>query len=684
MITMIIKMASVTMAIVLVSALIWVVINDTKLKIRGKIIIGLVYATLAILSTHLGVDYVSMRLNVRDLGPLIAGIFFDPISGIIAGLIGGIERYIVGTYFNVGSYTTVACSVSTCLAGIFAAGISRYTRKGRRLALTLAFSIGAVMEVFHMYAILITHRDDMRMAFKVVDACSLPMITFTAIGMAITTMLLAIYIDGHEKYFAKRKKEETPVANVFQQRLFVIILALTLVNGIGSYAIQTESAYQNAISILNQGEENIRLHYNSTRIVSTKVTVGNNGVFCIYSDSDGKIKQGVQKGEFFSENEILHLRANIDKEYFKYQYFGIDSLCRVTRLDRSDVLLIILPTEEIFWFRNIGMYESGFSAVLLFTVVYVLITSLVNFIVVSKLERVNTSLEKITNGDLDEVVDVRDSSEFVKLSNSINETVGTLKEYIAAEKKRNEQELEVAKNIQLSALPTKFNFDSRDEFTLYAIMDAAKEVGGDFYDFYLADINKLVLVIADVSGKGIPGALFMMRAKTAIRSTRSSTLSASEILFNVNNALCEGNATDMFVTTWIGILDLKDGTLSCANCGHEFPILMRKDGEYEIYKDNHSLPLAALENTRAKEYVIKMNPGDHIFVYTDGVPEAINKSNEQYGIERLLKVLNDNKGIEPCEMLKKVRENVAYFANGADQFDDITLLECAFNRYSEK
>ena len=155
----------------------------------------------------------------------------------------------------------------------------------------------------------------------------------------------------------------------------------------------------------------------------------------------------------------------------------------------------------------------------------------------------------------------------------------------------------------------------------------------------------------------------------------------SDILFKVNNVLCEGNDADMFVTAWVGILDLSTGSIECANFGHEFPIVMRADGDYEIVKDVHTLPLATFENTKAKVYEIKLSIGDRIFLYTDGVPEATNKQNEQYGMNRLISALNRNKACTTEELLKIVRKDVAQFAEGTEQFDDITLLECEFTKY---
>ena len=231
----------------------------------------------------------------------------------------------------------------------------------------------------------------------------------------------------------------------------------------------------------------------------------------------------------------------------------------------------------------------------------------------------------------------------------------------------------MARTIQESALPRNFTFP-REDFEIYAIMNPAKEVGGDFYDFFFIDQNKFVLVIADVSGKGIPASLFMMRSKTAIRSVAEEGKSPAEIFYQVNNTLCEGNDAEMFVTVWIGIVDLETGLMQCANAGHEYPTLKHANGDFELIKDKHTLALAAMPGIRAKEYEIQMQPGDRLFVYTDGVPEAINEQTEQYGDQRMLQVLNRDKD-KPMELiLPDVRKDISNFVGKADQFDDITML----------
>ena len=255
-----------------------------------------------------------------------------------------------------------------------------------------------------------------------------------------------------------------------------------------------------------------------------------------------------------------------------------------------------------------------------------------------------------------------------------------LKSYIAAAEQRIAQELEFAKTIQDSALPKNFEFPG-DRFEIYATMEPAKEVGGDFYDFFFVGQDKFCIVIADVSGKGIPAALFMMRGKTAIRTMAESGLSPAEVLEKANNTLCEGNDADMFITAWIGILDIRTGLMKCANAGHEYPMIKREGGDYELFKDKHSAAVAVMEGMKFKEYELQLNRGDTIFVYTDGLPEGINKDKVQFGTERTLEVLNKNKDVSMERLLPRVSRELHDFVGDEVQFDDETMVGFKFIGY---
>ncbi len=253
---------------------------------------------------------------------------------------------------------------------------------------------------------------------------------------------------------------------------------------------------------------------------------------------------------------------------------------------------------------------------------------------------------------------------------------------LTAEKMRSEQEkqrigaeLNVATQIQADMLPRIFPaFPDRKEFDIYASMTPAKEVGGDFYDFFLVDDDHIALVMADVSGKGVPAALFMVIAKTLIKNRAQLGESPAEVLKNVNEQLCEGNEAELFVTVWLAIIEISTGKGIAANAGHEHPVIRRADGQYELVTYRHSPAVATMEGIRFKEHPFELHPGDRLFVYTDGVPEATNADNELFGSERMLEALNRDPGAEPEELLRNVREGIDAFVGDAPQFDDITML----------
>lgn len=246
---------------------------------------------------------------------------------------------------------------------------------------------------------------------------------------------------------------------------------------------------------------------------------------------------------------------------------------------------------------------------------------------------------------------------------------------VTAEKERIGAELSLATNIQASMLPHIFPaFPTRNEFDIYASMDPAKEVGGDFYDYFLIDDNHLGLVIADVSGKGVPAALFMMASKIILQSVAVLGHSPAEILRRTNEAVCSNNEAEMFVTVWLGILDLTTGKLVAANAGHEFPAIRQPGGPFELYKDKHGFVIGGMTGVRYKEYEIQLQPGSKLFVYTDGVAEATNAEKELFGTDRMIDALNRDPDASPQDLLRNVRAEVDGFVKDAEQFDDLTML----------
>jgi len=271
------------------------------------------------------------------------------------------------------------------------------------------------------------------------------------------------------------------------------------------------------------------------------------------------------------------------------------------------------------------------------------------------------------------------SEDIVSLTAEIDDYMHKI-ETISADKERIRSELTLASRIQASMLPNLFPpFPDRKEFDIYASMDPAKEVGGDFYDFFLVDDDHLGVLIADVSGKGVPAALFMMASKILLQTTAMLGLSPAAILTRVNEAICSNNEEQMFVTVWMGILEISTGRLTCANAGHEYPVLRRDGRSFELFKDRHGFVIGGMEGMRYKEYELQLEPGSRLFVYTDGVPEATNEQQELFGTQRMIGALNRDPGASPKDILKNVRKAVDDFVLDAEQFDDLTMLCLQYN-----
>ena len=289
-------------------------------------------------------------------------------------------------------------------------------------------------------------------------------------------------------------------------------------------------------------------------------------------------------------------------------------------------------------------------------------------------------VENLENEDSIDV-SVKTGNEIEELFDSFKEMYGDVQDYIkklegvTAEKERIGAELDVAKHIQASMLPCIFPaFPERNEIDIFATMDPAKEVGGDFYDFFMVDERHLAIVMADVSGKGVPAALFMVIGKTLIKDHTFPDRDLGEVFTAVNNLLCEANSEGLFITAFEGVLDLVTGEFTFVNAGHEMPFICKAGGNFEPYKIRAGFVLAGMENMKYKAGTMQLDVGDKIFQYTDGVTEATNVNNELYGMERLGAILNKVKNGTPHDILPAVKKDIDEFVGEAPQFDDITML----------
>ena len=326
------------------------------------------------------------------------------------------------------------------------------------------------------------------------------------------------------------------------------------------------------------------------------------------------------------------------------------------------------------------------SAVFYQLVLSVICLALIGHYIIRPLKEVQGDIRfykdtKRSKDVIDSLSKIKSRNEIGQLAEDVIELTREIDDYtkkiaaISAEEERIGTELALAFRIQEAMLPMIFPpFPDRKEFDIYASMDPAKEVGGDFYDFFFIDDDHLCLVIADVSGKGIPAAMFMTISKIILANTAKLGKSPAETLENANTAICPNNREEMFVTVWMGILELSTGILTASNAGHEYPILRGPGGKFEIIKNRHSFVIGGMEGVKYHSYEMRIAPGSTLFLYTDGLPEATDAENCMFGTDRILAVLNKNPDQDPEQILHTMTDAVNDFVKDAEQFDDLTML----------
>ena len=763
-------------------------------KIYQEIIIGIVFGLYAICSTEflgivVGHDEIKAVANARDAGPICAGLFFGGPAGLIAGIIGGVERLISGL-LGKGPYTIIACSVSTALAGLIAWAARKFMLENRRPSVVFATVAAIIMEVIHLTLVFVTHLNDTEYAMEIVKICTLPMILANGIALLLSALGIAIL----SMIIHKDEDRQIMISEQIQKWLLLVVFVAYLLTTSFVFTIQTNTAktdVDNLLSlnitdiknsteyILTEEPMNVELlskahlireeiESDPTRDLNELVTFHGIYEICI-ADKKGNVVQSTQGYENYnmyedeqsvifmeliknpdvyevvqsfreigydftrrkfagvklSGNRLLQISYDEDLFYENItneitdlvvnRHIGAEGQFIILNVDGTSlinplnieldelsqydeltsfktkvndekyvgmyqkvdnyVICGFINESDAYKTRNNALYINSFMEVIVFGILFTITYFLIDKLVVKNLKKVNNNLSQISAGKLDVVVDVNNNLEFSNLSTDINKTVDTLKRYIKDAETKMDKELALAKSIQASALPNIFPaYPNIESFDIYASMRPAKEVGGDFYDFYMLDNNRLAFVIADVSGKGIPAAMFMMRSKTLIKNLAEMNLDVNEILRRANNNLCEGNEAEMFVTCWMGILDLSTGHLTYANAGHNPPLLYQKDSGYNYLRSRPGFVLAGLENVGYKLNEIDLHEGDRLFLYTDGVVEATNVNDELFGEERLQQYLNSHLEYANKEAIRGIKTNIDIFAGEREQFDDITML----------
>ncbi len=764
-----------------------------------QVFVGVFFGAFACLGTEYGVDVGGALANTRDASILCAGLIFGGPAGIIAGVIGGVYRY-VAVAWGAGAYTRVACSLACFIGGFYSAFLRKWIFENKIPGWIMGFFTGVVLEAVHINLLFITNMQDLNKTVAIIKVLTTPM--FICNGLAVALAIIAVTLIGHRELIHHYSKETTTILTSVQRWLFLVVIVTFLITSSFTFILQTGSCTDSVRRQLSTVIDDVKKDVNDAsdlnllavtrriaaeiersekitqetllriagwnevseiNIVSAEniITDSTNPIFLGYDMASGE--QSEVFGELLTrENEIVqgyqpmaydetvsrkyagvkfnrrpgYVQVGYDSAHFHEDFYlriesasqnkhigkqggvvvlgnnaifvsdkltdldldaerlgyildghegyelytmelnGTEYYCMYDQTEGVRVLALY-PYEEATFNRDIALYLNSFLQIIVFAVLFILIYLLIKIKVVNSVQKVNARLAEITNGNLNVVVDVRDSQEFYSLSDDINATVNTLKRYIQEASDRINVELEYARNIQASALPSlEPHFVNRKDFEIYATMDPAKEIGGDFYDFYMIDDSHLAFTVADVSGKGIPGAMFMMTSKTMLRNVADTGLPVEQIMTTANEKLCENNDANMFVTVWLGILDLKSGHVEYANAGHNPAWIRRADGTFEMLPTKPGLVLAAMEGIKYRKQEFDLYPGDTLFLYTDGVTDATNASEELFGNDRLLEGLNQSyHSDEDLKVfLTGVKKEVDNFVQDAPQFDDITMM----------
>ena len=398
-----------------------------------------------------------------------------------------------------------------------------------------------------------------------------------------------------------------------------------------------------------------------------------------------KVIQEIQEAMRGAVSGKPQVALSKDRKFFDYFYY-------MTSFDDHDVL-IVLTINGLRIKEEVMGYLKDFGR--LFAILLVALAAgcmlMLYYMVLSPLKKVheNISLYKETKDSrtvAENLLKIDSHNEIAELSADLAEMTEELTAYMEqneeaiAKEEHDRTELALAGKIQAAMLPSVFPpYPDRKDFEIYASMTPAREVGGDFYEFFLVDDSHLCMMIADVSGKGIPAALFMMAAKILLEHNVKMGKSPAQVLSDVNTAICNKNVVDMFITVWLGIIDLGCGKMICANAGHEYPILKKAGGLYEIVKDKHDLVLGAMKELDYSEYELSMDPGSSLFVYTDGLTEAVDPDQKMFGTDRIVEELNREPDRSPEEVLRGMKEAVDEFVKGQESFDDLTMVGFSYH-----
>lgn len=543
------------------------------------------------------------------------------------------------------------------------------------------------------------HMDDMQNATMVMYNVFLPLLLSNAAVVGVSffiTSFMDMRFKGHkikDIIFSKDIFFTQDLFFSFQFWLLVIIcfafatnvIAMSFFNDRMSVA-STETRFKSDLTsmqkLIVQDAETLQVsHVGMAKVYARDWSDPEVAQYFIVNTATGEILSSERAvPELFTEAmtkpELDLFETNINGTHYYVDYVNLE-----------DFTIVQYSIEKYEMFiPHLNSSFTMFLQIVVFGIMMFSVFMLLKKLVGENLLKINESLEAITSGNLDTKVDVYSHKEFAALSDRINATVDTLKDYIQAEADRFKEDFEMARQIQLSALPNVFPpFPDNKEIDLHAKYQSAKEVGGDFYDYYFVNKNTLAFLIADVSGKGIPAAMFMMRAKTAIRVFAEKHLDAAKTLEATNDYLNENNEAELFVTCWLGFINTETGLMQYATAGHNPPVVINEEtGKCEFLDAPISLVLGGMEGIKYNNAEYQMQPGEKLLLYTDGITEAHNEKSELYGDDTVVDFAKKNIKADVTTLCDNLFQDVENFAGEADQFDDETVLAFVYNGAPKK
>ena len=759
------------------------------------LIIGALFGAASVFATEYAVDVGGTFATAADVAPLCAGLFFGGPAGIVAGLIGGAERYLAIAW-GADIYLQLAETISIIFAGFFAAFLRGRLFDHNYPAAGVAAATGIVMAIIRMTIVFLTHAAEAGEAFEVVKLCTVP----TVVASAVALFVAGIGVGIIEMCFEGRSHHQKTITQRVQGSLIIVVIIAYVVTTLLVYALQTSTADFNAANTIDTNLDDVksdvidsadnglldtlravRDEYVSSPKLTLPELAETHGVDEInLVDADGVVAKSTDEayvgtnindreetrafssllGESGAEERIREAKKDASQEDSpKMKYAGIrlaeggyleigipreaydeavtanavmftenrhignegyilvansegivvngksaGAVLAAVGLGTSEtpsyggvlkqnvagvpsvykyveaegyLFFGIMTQDEVYSTREASTYVNSFMLVLIFGVIFMMIYFVIRRVVLKDINGIKRDVGSIARGELDVWLTYNSASEFASLSDGINQAIAALKHFNDEEKARIEKDLELAKSIQCSSLPAVF--PAQAEYNIYANMRTAKEVGGDFYDFYMVDKNKLVFMIADVSGKGIPAAMFMMTAKTMLKSLTETGITENEVFNRANEKLCENNEAGMFVTAWMGILDTSTGHVKFVNAGHNPPLIYRSGEGFDYIQCKSGFVLSGMETSKYNVQELDLKPGDKILLYTDGVTEATNLYETLYGEERLKKFLNTVADHDVVRTISDVLGDIDRFVGKAPQFDDITMVMVQYN-----